>query len=102
MSPRSSSSPRAWSQALAATPGRSHEARTKSCTACAVEVHRAGDIEHACADLTRLTSVGAPRPAHSTAQAVHDFVRASWHRPGVAASAWDEALGELEERGLTS
>ena len=26
-----------------------------------VEVHRAGDIEHACADLTRLTSVGVPR-----------------------------------------
>ena len=67
-----------------------------------VEVHRAGDIEHACADLTRLTSVGAPRPAHSTAQAVHDFVRASWDRPGVAASAWDHALGELGERGLTS
>jgi len=67
-----------------------------------VEVHRAGDIEHACADLARLSSVGAPRPAHSTAQAVHDFVRASWDRPGVAASAWDQALGELEERGLTS
>ncbi len=67
-----------------------------------VEVHRAGDIEHACADLTRLASVGAPRPAHSTAQAVHDFVRASWDRPGVAASAWEQALGELEERGLTS
>jgi hypothetical protein len=33
---------------------------------------------------------------------VHDFVRASWDRPGVAASAWDQALGELEERGLTS
>ena len=48
-----------------------------------VEVHRAGDIEHACADLTRLTAVGAPLPVHSTAQAVDDFVRASWDRPGV-------------------
>jgi dTDP-L-rhamnose 4-epimerase len=67
-----------------------------------VEVHRAGDIEHACADLTRLTELGAPRPVHSTARAVHDFVRASWERPGVAASTWDQALGELEERGLTS
>ena len=67
-----------------------------------VEVHRAGDIEHACADLARLTAVGAPLPTHTTAQAVHDFVRASWDRPGVAASAWDQALGELEERGLTS
>ena len=67
-----------------------------------VEVHRAGDIEHACADLTRLAAVGAPLPLHTTAQAVHDFVRDSWSRPGVAAKAWDDALGELEERGLTS
>jgi dTDP-L-rhamnose 4-epimerase len=67
-----------------------------------LEVHRAGEIEHASADLTRLTSVGAPRPAHSTAQAVHDFVRSSWHRPGSPAGAWVRALGELEERGLTS
>jgi dTDP-L-rhamnose 4-epimerase len=33
---------------------------------------------------------------------VRDFVRASWERPGAPASRWDEALGELEERGLTS
>ena len=69
-------------------------------------VHRpvrpAGDVEHACADLTRLATVGAPRPAHSSAEAVRDFVRTSWDRPGAAASAWDEALAELEERGLTS
>jgi dTDP-L-rhamnose 4-epimerase len=67
-----------------------------------VEVHRAGDIEHACADLTRLTASGAPPPVHTTAEAVHDFVQGSWNRPGVAAKAWDDALGELEERGLTS
>ena len=67
-----------------------------------VEVHRAGDIEHACADLARLTEAGCPPPARSTAEAVHDFVRASWERPGVAASAWDDALGELADRGLTS
>jgi dTDP-L-rhamnose 4-epimerase len=67
-----------------------------------VEVHRAGDIEHACADLTRLGDVGAPLPVRSTAAAVHDFVRASWDRPGAAASAWDDALGELADRGLTS
>ena len=67
-----------------------------------VEVHRAGDIEHACADLRRLDAVRAPTPAHSTAEAVRDFVRASWDRPGVPASAWDDALGELADRGLTS
>lgn len=67
-----------------------------------VEVHRAGDIEHACADLSRLASVGAPLPAHTTAEAVRDFVQASWDRPGVPARTWDRALGELEERGLTS
>lgn len=67
-----------------------------------VDVHRAGDIEHACADLARVGAVGAPLPAHSTAQAVRDFVHASWQRPGGPASAWADALGELEERGLTS
>lgn len=67
-----------------------------------VEVHRAGDIEHACADLTRLAELGCPPPESTTAEAVRDFVRASWERPGVPASAWDDALGELADRGLTS
>ena len=64
-------------------------------------VRRAGDVEHACADLRRLAEVGAPLPVHTTAQAVEDFVRASWDRPGLPASAWDDALVELEQRGLT-
>lgn len=67
-----------------------------------VEVHRAGDIEHACADLSRLREVGAPAPARSTAEAVHEFVRLSWDAPGAAAAAWDDALDELARRGLTS
>ena len=67
-----------------------------------VEVHRAGDIEHACADLTRLLRAGAPAPARSTAEAVTDFVRHSWDRPGAASSTWDAALDELARRGLTS
>lgn len=67
-----------------------------------VEVHRAGDIEHACADLARLRAIGAPAPVHSSAAAVRDFVRASWDRPGMPSSAWDEALDELADRGLTS
>jgi dTDP-L-rhamnose 4-epimerase len=67
-----------------------------------VEVHRAGDIEHACADLTRLLRAGAPAPARSTAEAVTDFIRHSWDRPGAASSTWDAALDELARRGLTS
>ena len=64
-------------------------------------VRRAGDVEHACADLRRLSETGAPLPVHSTAQAVDDFVRASWDLPGLPASAWDDALVELERHGLT-
>lgn len=67
-----------------------------------VDVHRAGDIEHACADLTRLRRVGAPGPDRTTAEAVTDFVRDSWDRPGASASTWDFALDELARRGLTS
>ncbi len=67
-----------------------------------VDVHRAGDIEHACADLTRLRRVGAPAPTRTSAEAVADFVRASWDRPGASPSTWEAALDELARRGLTS
>ena len=67
-----------------------------------VRVRRAGDVEHACADLTRMIEVGAPVPVLSAADAVRDFVRSSWDRPGAPASRWDKAMSELEERGLTS
>ena len=40
-------------------------------------------------------------PPDVTAQAVADFVRASWDLPGLPASAWDDALVELERHGLT-
>jgi dTDP-L-rhamnose 4-epimerase len=66
-----------------------------------VEVHRAGDIEHACADLTRLRSVGAPRPQWTSHDAIADFIRASWAEPGATSTAWDDALDELARRGLT-
>ena len=67
-----------------------------------LEVHRAGDIDDACADLTVLHEVGAPLPSWSTRDAVIDFIRASWQEDGAPSDAWDRALGELEERGLTS
>jgi dTDP-L-rhamnose 4-epimerase len=67
-----------------------------------VDVHRAGDIEHACADLTRLGEVGAPAPRRTTAEAVAEFVRASWALPVAPAARWDDALDELARRGLTS
>lgn len=66
-----------------------------------VDVHRAGDIEHACADLSRLVELEAPLPRWSTRDAIIDFVRRSWDKPGAASSAWDRALVELDERGLT-
>lgn len=67
-----------------------------------VSVHRAGDIDHACADLRRLRELGAPMPRRSSAEAVRDFVLASWDDGSVASSdLWDRALQELEGRGLT-
>lgn len=65
-----------------------------------VEVHRAGDIEHACADLTRFDSLALPRPEVSTEDAVADFIRHGWDLPGAPSTAWDEALGVLASKGL--
>lgn len=67
-----------------------------------VQVHRAGDIDHACADLTKGRSLGVPEPKWSTADAVADFIRWGWDKPGTDSSVWDLALDELSSRGLTS
>lgn len=67
-----------------------------------IDVHRAGDIQHACADLERLRALGAPAPQWSTEAAVKDFIQRSWQLPGAPSTAWDTALEELAERGLTS
>jgi dTDP-L-rhamnose 4-epimerase len=64
-------------------------------------VTRAGDIEHACADLTRLREAGAPEPAWTSHDAIVAFVRWGWDRPGADSQAWDQALEELSARGLT-
>jgi dTDP-L-rhamnose 4-epimerase len=65
-----------------------------------VPVQRAGDIEHACADLTRSRSLGAPKPRWTSRDAIADFIRSSWATPGATSAAWDGALDELARRGL--
>lgn len=67
-----------------------------------VDVTRAGDIDHACADLERLDALGAPRPRITAREAVTAFITAGWDEPGAPSSAWDQALKALDERGLTS
>lgn len=66
-----------------------------------VDVKRAGDIDHAAADITRLSEVGAPLPQVTTRDAVADFIQKSWKLDGANSSAWDDALEELREKGLT-
>lgn len=61
-----------------------------------VDVRRAGDIRDACADMTRLQSLGGPMPQVAPRDAVVDFIRWSWDQPGADSSAWDTALKELE------
>lgn len=65
-----------------------------------VDVHRAGDIEHACASLERLRDLGLPVPRVSARDAVAEFISDGWDAPGAASSAWDDALAALADRGL--
>jgi dTDP-L-rhamnose 4-epimerase len=67
-----------------------------------VEVKRAGDIEHACADMTLAGSVGAPPPRIPLAEAVQRFLAWAESRPAAPASLWDDALDELRQRDLLS
>ena len=60
-----------------------------------VDVHRAGDIDHACADLSHSLALGAPQATIGAREAVSGFIRWSWHKPGARARAWDDALDEL-------
>jgi dTDP-L-rhamnose 4-epimerase len=65
-----------------------------------VAIHRAGDIEHACADLSRLRALRAPEPRWTSRDAIVDFIRRSWTAPVAESSVWNDALDELSERGL--
>ena len=67
-----------------------------------LDVKRAGDIEHACADLTRLREMGAPLPIWTTREAIGDFIRLSWGEHGANSLVWDRALEDLSRRGLTT
>ncbi len=67
-----------------------------------VEVHRAGDITHACADMSRARELALPQPHWRADAAVADFVRWAWTRPGATSQAWASALDELPARGATS
>jgi dTDP-L-rhamnose 4-epimerase len=67
-----------------------------------VDVVRAGDIEHGCADLTLSRTISAPQAAQGTEQAVADFLDWAETQAAVPADTWDAALDELRERGLLS
>lgn len=67
-----------------------------------VQVHRAGDIAHACSDQGHSVAVGAPQPVVSTAEAVSAFIRWAWDKPKASSQVWDDALDELANRGLSS
>ncbi len=67
-----------------------------------VDVHRAGDIRHACADLERLRRAGLPTPRVSTADAVAEFIAEGWDEPGADSAVWDDALDALSRRGLAT
>lgn len=65
-----------------------------------VDVHRAGDIDHACADMTHAWGLGMPRPRFTPQEAIADFIANSWDMEAADPRLWDRALSELTERGL--
>ena len=65
-----------------------------------VDIKRAGDIDHALADMTKAIDAGAPTAQWGPREAIADFIQKSWSEPGADSSAWDTALDELKERGL--
>ncbi|MGJ5590535.1 NAD-dependent epimerase/dehydratase family protein [Micrococcus lylae] len=65
-----------------------------------VDVHRAGDIDHACADMTHAWGLGMPRPRLTPQEAIVDFIANSWDMEAADPRLWDKALSELTERGL--
>lgn len=65
-----------------------------------VEIKRAGDINHALADMSFAYSLGAPQARWTARESIADFIQKSWTVPGAKSEAWDTALEELTERGL--
>lgn len=67
-----------------------------------IDVHRAGDIEHAAGSVAHLSELGGPMPQWTPQDAVADFISRSWNEEGGSSELWDAALKELSGRGLTS
>lgn len=62
-----------------------------------VQVHRPGDIDHACADMTHARFLGAPEPQWSSASAIAEFIVRSWGLAEVDPALWDRVLSELDQ-----
>lgn len=66
-----------------------------------VDITRAGDIDHACADMRQAWAQGMPRPQLTSREAITDFIANSWDFDAADPALWDKALQELADRGLT-
>ncbi|MDO5699866.1 MAG: NAD-dependent epimerase/dehydratase family protein [Bowdeniella nasicola] len=62
-----------------------------------VDVHRPGDIDHACADMVAAWDAGMPRPRLDGRAAVADFIQNSWLAQGADPELWEAALRELDQ-----
>ena len=60
-----------------------------------VDVMRPGDIDHACADLTKLARTGGPMPAVALSDSVGAFLKYAASQSPVDPHLWDAALEEL-------
>lgn len=57
-----------------------------------VDVHRVGDIDHACADRGRYESLGLPAPMVPLEESVRGFLETAWAAPPVDPAVWETAL----------
>lgn len=65
-----------------------------------VPIRRAGDIDHACADMVSAWKAGLPQPHFTPRDAIRDFILNSWESDIADPLVWDAALKELSDRGL--
>jgi dTDP-L-rhamnose 4-epimerase len=60
-------------------------------------ITRLGDIDHACADMTRADLAGAPRAEVSVSESVAAFVQGAMQEEAVDPAIWDRALAETQQ-----